>query len=109
VPRGARLERRRLLTEVGALLLLLGDEDHGVEIGPGLAQKLAGLGVTDVSVLRDERTTAVALNGWALDVDGSADAVVRLLAADPAAARVLRPVIESAVHRGPATFGGETT
>lgn len=93
---------------MGALLLLLGEGDAGAEIGPGLAQKLAGLGVTDISVLRDEQTTAVALEGWTFDADGSADAVLRLLAADPEAARVLRPVIESAVHQGPATVKGRT-
>lgn len=83
---------------MGALLVLFGDEDHGAEIGPGVAQKLAGLGVTEVSVLSDEQTTAVAVQGWAFDADGSAETVVRLLASDPAAARVLRTVIESAVH-----------
>lgn len=98
MPRGARLQRCRLLTLVGALLVLLGNEDQGAEIGPSVAQMLAGLGVTEISVLSDEQTTAVALRGWAFDADGSAETVIRLLAADPAAARVLRPVIESAVH-----------
>jgi hypothetical protein len=98
VPSRARLQRCRLLTLVGALLVLLGDEDHGAELGPGVAQKLAGLGVTEISVLSDKQTTAVALQGWAFDADGSAETVVRLVAVDPAAARVLRPVIESAVH-----------
>jgi len=84
---------------VGELLLLLGDDDRDAEIGPKVAQQLAALGVTDVSVLRDERTTAVSLEGWAFDIHRSADAVVRLLTADPTAVRVLRPVIESAVHR----------
>jgi hypothetical protein len=83
---------------VGALLLLLGDEGQRAELGPGVAQRLAELGVTEVSVLRDERTTAVVLEGWAFDAEGSGDAVVRLVAAEPAAVRVLRPVIEAAVH-----------
>lgn len=84
---------------MGELLLLLGNGDPGAEIGPGVAQKLAALGVTDVSVLRDERTTAVVLEGWAFDISRSADAAVRLLTAAPATVRVLRPVIESAVHQ----------
>lgn len=80
------------------LVLLLANEDPAVEVGPGVAQELALLGVTSVSVLRDGHTTAVALEGWAFDIDRSAEAAVRVLAADPAAVRVLRPIVESALH-----------
>lgn len=83
---------------MGELLLLLGNDDPGAELGPGVAQKLAALGITEVAVLRDERTTAVVLEGWAFDIGRSADTVVRLLAADPSTVQVLRPVFESAVH-----------
>jgi hypothetical protein len=51
-----------------------------------------------VSLLRDDQTTAVALEGWALDAERSAEAAARAVAADPAAVRVLRPIVESALH-----------
>jgi hypothetical protein len=79
------------------LVLLLATGDP-VSVGPGVAQELAALGVTSVTVLRDEHTTAVALEGWAFDADRSAEAATRVVAANPNAARVLRPVVESALH-----------
>jgi hypothetical protein len=83
---------------VGMLVLLLANEDPAAEVGTGAAQELAALGITSVSVLRDEHTTAVALEGWAFDTDRSAEMAAHAVAADPATVRVLRPVVESAVH-----------
>ena len=64
----------------------------------GVSPQLAALGVTSVSLLRDDQTTAVALEGWAFDADRSAEAAACAVAADPAAVRVLRPIVESALH-----------
>jgi hypothetical protein len=86
---------------VGVLVLLLGNEDPASEVSTVIAQKLAALGVTSVSVLRDERTTALALEGWAFDPDRSAEAAARVVVDDPATVRILRPVLESAVHTSP--------
>lgn len=83
---------------MGVLVLLLGNENPAAEVGAGVAQELAALGVTSVSVLRDDQTTAITLEGWAFDPDRSAEAAVRAVAADPDAVRVLRAVVESAVH-----------
>jgi hypothetical protein len=83
---------------VGVLVLLVANENPAAEVGPVVAQELAVLGVTSLSLLRDDQTTAVALEGWAFDVDRSAEAAARAVAADPAAVRVLRPVVESALH-----------
>ena len=82
---------------MGVLVLLLAND--GAAFGPAVARELAALGVTSVSVLCDEQTTAVALEGWAFDTHRSAEAAARIVAADPAAVRVLRPVVESALHR----------
>ena len=98
--------RRRRGGGVGVLVLLLANEHPGAEVGPGVAQALAALGVTSVSVLRDEQTTAVALEGWAFDSDRSAEAAARAITADASAVRVLRPVVESAVHPAPTRFAG---
>jgi hypothetical protein len=83
---------------VGVLVLLVANENPAAEVGPAVAQELAALGVTSVSLLRDDQTTAVALEGWAFDADRSAEAAARAVAADPAAVRVLRPIVESALH-----------
>ena len=83
---------------MGLLVLLVANEDPATGVGPGAAQELATLGITSVSILRDEDTTALALEGWAFDTDRSADAAIRAVAADPAVVRVLRPVVEFAVH-----------
>lgn len=83
---------------MGVLVLLVANQHPAAEVGPAVAQQLAALGVTNLSVLRDEQTTAVALEGWAFDPTRSAEAAAQAVAADRTAVRVLRPVIESAVH-----------
>lgn len=83
---------------MGVLVLLVANQDPAAEVGPAVAQELAALGVTNLSVLRDEQTTAVALEGWAFDPTRSAEAAARAVAAERGSVRVLRPVIESAVH-----------
>jgi hypothetical protein len=79
------------------LVLLLANDDPAAEIGPSVAQELGALGVTSVSVLRDAQTTAVTLEGWAFDIERSADAAARAVAGDLPDVRVLRPVLESSV------------
>jgi len=83
---------------VGVLVLLVANENPAAEVGHAVAQELAALGVTSLSLLRDDQATAVALEGWAFDADRSAGAATRAVAADPAAVRVLRPIVESALH-----------
>ncbi len=84
---------------MGTLVLLVANEDPAAEVGPAVAQRLAALGVTSLSVLRDEQSTALTLQGWAFDPLRSADAAVDALAAGRAGVRVLRPVLESEIHR----------
>ena len=46
----------------------------------------------------DERLRGqVSLEGWAFDAERSAQAAARAVASDPAAVRILRPVVESSV------------
>jgi hypothetical protein len=80
------------------VLLVANAVDPPAEVGADAAQELAALGVTTVSILRDERTTALAIEGWAFDADRSAEAAARIVVAAPAAIQLLRPVVESAVH-----------
>lgn len=93
-----------------ALVLFVADDKAAVGVGSDseVAEKLADLGVTTVSVFRDERTIAVVLEGWAFDLDRSAEAAARLVAGDPKAVRVLRPVVESVLHTSSATSTATT-
>lgn len=84
---------------MGALLLLLNNPEPDLKLSPSVVQALAALGITSVTVLRDERTTAVALEGWAFDVNRSAAAAARAVATKPATVSILRPVLESSIRR----------
>lgn len=86
---------------MGVLVLLVANGEPAAEVGPAVVEQLARLGVTDLSVLRDQQTTAVSLAGWAFDPARSADAAARAIADDGGAVQVLRPVLESAIHRLP--------
>lgn len=88
----------RSVSSVGALVLLLDEAEPAVELGPDAVEALAGLGITSVTVLRGDHTTAVALEGWAFDADGSADAAAQAVGTRDGVT-VLRPVLESAIHR----------
>lgn len=95
---------------MGVLVLLVANDESAAEVGPAVVQQLAQLGVTDLSVLRDEHTTAVSLAGWAFDPTRSAEAAARAVAADEGTVQVLRPVLESAIHRLPsAELGRQRT
>lgn len=83
---------------MGQAILLLADGDPADDTGPRIPGKLIELGVTSVSVLRDDHTTAVVLEGWRFDPDRSAELAARLVAPDPSAVRILRPVAESLLH-----------
>ena len=86
---------------MGVLVLLVANDEPAAEVGPAVVEQLARLGVTDLSVLRDDQTTAVSLAGWAFDPTRSAEAAARAIADDDTKVRVLRPVLESAIHRLP--------
>src|SRR5712691_3447514 len=66
-----------------------------------LGRRRAMLGTTSVSVLRDEQTAVVAVEGWAFDAARSADEATLALTADRGAIRVLRTVLASEIHRYP--------
>jgi hypothetical protein len=69
--------------------------------------KLTRLGVTSVALVRDERTLALVVEGWAFESRRSADAVVAAFAADGASAQTLHPIAEMAVSAAPLPNGGE--
>lgn len=93
---------------MGVLVLLVANQDPAAAMGASVVQRLAALGVTEMSVLRDEDTTAVTLAGWAFDPNRSADAAARAVSNGRGVVRVLRPVLESAIHRLPPLREGDT-
>lgn len=94
---------------MGVLVLLVANEDPSAEMRPAVVEQLAKLGVTDLSVLRDEQTTAISLAGWAFDPSRSAEAAARAVTTEGGTVQVLRPVLESAIHRLPHSRPGGGT
>jgi hypothetical protein len=89
-----------------AQLVLLISGDHGeVSLGARSLQALARLGVTSVSLARDEHTAALILEGWALDPSQHAEALAAL-GTSAEKARALQPIAEMAVSAAEANTGG---
>lgn len=79
-----------------AMALMLWPAGAGVRIGPAEAAQLGALGVTSVTLLRDARTVAVVLEGWAFNPARSARTAAAALG-DAAACRLLQPSLDMAV------------
>jgi len=91
-----------------ALLVLLVPAACGdVPFGSSTVEALARLGVTSVSLARDEQTAAVILEGWAFD-PARPDAARRALGAAGSKARALQPLVQMAVSTA-AIEGGVTS
>jgi len=51
-----------------ATVMLVADRHAGEPVvGPDVAERLAGLGITRITLLRDRSSIAVVLEGWAFD------------------------------------------
>lgn len=79
-----------------AMALMLWPAGAAIRIGSAEASRLAALGVTNVSLLRDAETVAIVLEGWAFSPSRSARAAAVALG-DATACRVLEPALEIAV------------
>jgi hypothetical protein len=80
-------------------LVILLSGPHEVSLNPEDAARLGDLGVTSVSVLRDEENVGFVLEGWAFDPDRSAEAAQAIVDGDGCVARKLRPVMQMAVSQ----------
>ena len=95
----------RLAREVVvAKALMLWPVSSGIRIGSIEAARLADLGVTNVTVLRDADTVAVVLDGWAFSPTRSARAAAAVLGV-ASTCRVLQPVLDVAVSNPDVTGG----
>jgi hypothetical protein len=86
-------------TAVVLLPVLQGEQS----LQPAAVTALAGLGVTGIAVVGDDRTLALVVEGWAFDPRRSAEAVTAAIAPRPGVARTLYPLLEMAVT--PAALG----
>src|SRR5437867_3088105 len=82
------------------LVLLMPTAGQHLVLEAEAAGRLAGLGVTHVSVLRDEETVAVVLEGWAFDPGSSAEPAAALVSDGTLPVRTLRPLAHVAVAAG---------
>jgi hypothetical protein len=89
---------------VATTVLLLDSADAEFCLREDLVSELARLGVTNVSLVRDERTVGIVLDGWMFDPERSAEAAAEAVKATPAA-RTLRPVMHVALASAAAEGG----
>jgi hypothetical protein len=82
---------------VAMVAFLVNDEASAVGLRPAVADRLARLGVTTISLLRDREMVFVVLEGWAFDPVSSTEAAARAVGAD-ATSRTFRPVMQSALQ-----------
>lgn len=83
-----------------ATVAFLIDEARGtVDLGPQVADRLAGMGVTSIALYRDGGTLCLVLDGWTFDASSSAAAASAIGVAP--AARTLRPVMQTALRADP--------
>ena len=81
---------------VGLLVVLVSVDLESLTLGPPAVEALARLGVTSVSLARDDHTAALILEGWAFDAARSAEAL-RAVGTTRAEARTLQPIVQMAV------------
>jgi hypothetical protein len=87
-------------TEVGMVLVLFPTSDEEPVLEAGTLAALAALGITSVSLLRDEYTVGLVLEGWAFDPARAGEAV-RAAAGARDGIRTLEPLVQLAVSAAP--------
>ena len=82
------------------VLVLFPVSDEEPALQPAALSVLARLGVTSVSLLRDEETAGLVLEGWALD-PARADEAARATAGARDGVRILQPLMQLAISAYP--------
>ena len=95
------------------VLVLFPVSDEEPALQPAALAALARLGVTSVSLLRDEQTAGLVLESWALDPARAGEAA-RAATGARDGIRTLQPLMQMAISATPAgkpnqITGGETT
>jgi hypothetical protein len=81
---------------VAMVLVLFPVSDEDPALQPAALATLARLGVSSVSLLRDEETAGLMLEGWALDPARASEAV-RAAVGTREGIRTLQPLVQMAV------------
>lgn len=87
-------------------LLVAGRDVEEPTVGPEAAERLAGLGITRVSLLQDPSGTGVVLEGWAFDPARIDDAVRAIFPDRSARVRIFREIELVAVAATQRETGG---
>jgi hypothetical protein len=82
------------------VLVLFPVSDEEPALQPAALAMLARLGVTSVSLLRDEETAGLVLEGWALD-PARADEAATAAAGARGGVRILQPLMQMAISVHP--------
>jgi hypothetical protein len=93
---------------VAMVLVRFPVSDEEPALQPAALAMLARLGFTSVSLLRDEQTTGLVLEGWALDPARAGEAA-RAAAGAREGIRMLQPLMQMAISAGPAGKPNQTT
>lgn len=80
------------------VLFPVSDEEPALQ--PASLEALARLGVTSISLLRDQRTAGLVLEGWAFDLARASEAVRAAVGARHGV-RTLEPLMQMAVSAAP--------
>jgi hypothetical protein len=87
------------------MVVLLGPARADFALGSDHVDELSKLGVTNVSLLRDERMVGIVLEGWLFDPARSSHAAVEAIGAP--GARTLHPILQMTVSNDRLANGGE--
>jgi hypothetical protein len=82
---------------VATMVVLFETDEPEASLDASTLGELSELGVTNLALVRDERTVGIVLEGWAFDPAISAGAALSTLAGDGSGVRALYPVGEMAV------------
>ena len=88
------------------VLVLLPVTDEEPVLRPAALTALARLGVTSVSLLRDEESAGLVLEGWAFD-PARAEEAARAAAGPCNGLRTLQPLMQMAISASPAEEGAK--
>lgn len=91
---------------MATMVVLVDGDVPNVPLDARAVSALGRLGVTNLTLVQDERTVAIVLEGWGFDVGTSAVAAVEALSSNGRAARVLHPVGQMAITAGRANATG---
>ena len=83
-----------------ALLVVMLPAGANARLDPDAVMDLAGLGITSLALVRDDRSVGVVVEGWGFDPIGSAEGVLSAICGSRNRTRTLRSVMEMTLTQG---------